>query len=90
MTKAISNIVCQTIWTEITDLFSGKMPDDEKHVLVYDGYEDDVIIGYAETKDNGGHNWINLQSQGIIKDPQWWAELPFPDGGHTATTTDKF
>jgi hypothetical protein len=85
----INNIICQVMWHEITQP-SGKLPDESKHVLIYDGYEDDVVKGYIESNSLGGHDWINIESEWILKDPQWWAELPFPDSGHAAPKTDPF
>ena len=73
----IKTIYTSIIWHEIT-IPPGKMPDEEKHVLIYDGYEDDVCIGYTESNSLGGHDWININSEWIIKNPQWWAEMPFP------------
>ncbi len=74
--KEPKKIMTQVMWREIADQV-GDIPDDELEVLVYDGYSDQVVIGFVES-DGDGHDWIDVSSQLPIKDPQWWADIPFP------------
>lgn len=53
-------------------------PDAEQEILIYDGYLDDVVKGYCEDNEDGGIDWIDMQTELQLKDPQFWAEIPFP------------
>lgn len=76
MSEKITTIFTHIIWHEITNPPNVE-PDDEEEVLVYDGYLDDVVKGYKAESDLG-KEWCDVSSGDILKDPQFWAEIPFP------------
>lgn len=54
-------------------------PDADMEYLVYDGYLDDVVKGYAEDNDDGSIDWFDVQTELPLKDPQFWTDVPFPE-----------
>jgi len=77
MTKIINSIT----WQEINGRSAAQvLPDAEQDVLIYDGYSDDTYKGYLDILPDGSSPaWISHATGEPLKDPQFWAPVPFPD-----------
>lgn len=73
----IKTIYTSIVWHKITSP-PNLEPDDDNEVLVYDGDLDDVVKGY-KTGDDIGTSWFEASTGVGLKNPKWWAEVPFPN-----------
>lgn len=71
--------ISQIIWRPTDDRCTYR-PDAEKTILIYDGYLDDVVMGYLDTDDSGDCPiWYGETTGEALPDPQMWADVPFPE-----------
>jgi len=73
------SIYIQTIFHEISPC--NPVPDAEKEVLIYDGYLDDVVKGSLDLDEHGNPVWLEQMTGDPLRDPQYWADVPFPGDG---------
>lgn len=78
------NYLSQVIWRPI-NARCDYTPDADKEILIYDGYIDDVVKGYLSYPDDyelgddiSTLEWIDIQTDEKLADPQFWTDIPFP------------
>lgn len=76
MSKNVYSVSTLVGWHEITEK-PRQLPDMDIEILVYDGYIDDVVKAYL-SMDGDIPVWIDQVAGEPLKDPRWWAEVPFP------------
>ncbi|MGV0961869.1 MAG: hypothetical protein ACOYB1_18745 [Limnohabitans sp.] len=77
----MKKIVTPVTWQEINGPGAAQgLPDADQDILIYDGCSDDTYKGYLDTlPDGSAPAWISHATGDPLKDPQFWAQVPFPD-----------
>jgi multidrug efflux pump subunit AcrB len=69
------------IWNRIEKIITGKLPDADEHVMVYDADLDDVFFATVEINEDSADQttWTDTATDEQLPNPTWWAHAAFPE-----------